>query len=61
MTHTRLIKRNEMTPQAKPAHNQAATVPPRATVTEWLKQYQATKPRNARAAFAALFVEPQLG
>ena len=60
MTQARLIKRTEATDR-KPTRRQTTNLPVCAVVKEWMAQYRETKPRNARATFAALFAEPQLG
>lgn len=60
MATLRLIKRSEVTVQQKErcACDQAATT--QSIVQEWMKQYQTAQPANVRAAFAALFAQPQI-
>ncbi len=58
MASVRLIKRNEVTAQPKRAPSQAASA--RSIIKEWMKKYQTTQPAHARAAFAALFTQPQI-
>ena len=58
MASVGLIKRNEVTAQPKRAPSQAANA--RSIVKEWMQQYQTAQPANVRAAFAALFAQPQI-
>lgn len=59
MASVRLIKRTEVTAQPKRAPRQATTA--RSIVKEWINQHQTAQPANVRAAFAALFAQPQIG
>lgn len=66
MTKARLIKQSEILQRNENQAAQAAmkaesqTANPRnvtAAVQTWVRQQQATQPRNPRTAFAALFVQ----
>lgn len=59
MARVKLIKRKEVTTQKKQASHKTAST--RATVQEWVKEYQAAKPNSAHVAYAALFVPIQIG
>ncbi|HEX4949018.1 MAG TPA: hypothetical protein VFZ34_20235 [Blastocatellia bacterium] len=59
MTQVKLIKREAVTKQAKRVPNPVRTA--RATVQEWVNQYQTAKPHSTRTTFTALFAEAHIG